>query len=109
MKSLIKKIQKIRDALNCVSADVYHYEAANKKDQYIVWSEDGEGNSLYADNGIDEQVITGTIDLFTKTEYDEIIDNIQNALEQNLISFQLYDVSYETDTEYIHYQWKFEV
>ena len=76
---------------------------------YIVWAEDGEGDPLELDNNKVEQVITGTIDLFTKSEYDELIDTIQDALNQNSISFNLSSVQYETETEYIHYEWRFEI
>ncbi len=109
MKSLITKLKKIRDVLVSCHHDVYHYEAPKGLQKYIVWAEDGEGDPLELDNNKVEQVITGTIDLFTKSEYDELIDTIQDALNQNSISFNLSSVQYETETEYIHYEWRFEI
>ena len=102
------KIYRIRDALLTVSKDVYHFEALKKKDKYIVWAEDGEGNSGHADNK-KNQVIQGTIDYFTKDDADPVVEEIQEALELYEISYKLNSVQYEDETEYIHYEWSWEV
>ncbi len=102
------KIYRIRDALLTVSKDVYHFEALKKKDKYIVWAEDGEGNSEHADNK-KNQVIQGTIDYFTKDDADPVVEEIQEALELYEISYKLNSVQYEDETEYIHYEWIWEV
>lgn len=109
MKSLVKKLKHIRDILITCSDKVYHYDAPKGLQKYIVWAEDGEGNPLELDNNKLERVITGTIDLFTKNEYDELIDKIQDALNKNCISFNLNSVQYEDETGYIHYEWRFEI
>lgn len=106
---IIKKLKKLRDCLNNVNADVYHYNALNKEKDYIVWSEDGESGSLNADNLKLEQTITGTIDFFTKTEYNNIIDEIQKNLDLYCISYVLSSVQYEDETKLIHYEWRFEI
>ena len=64
------KLSDIRDALLEIIPDVFHYEAWAKPDKYIVWAEDTEADSLNADDRKEEQVLQGTIDYFTKTEYD---------------------------------------
>ena len=102
------KIYRIRDALRTVSKDVYHFEALKKKDKYMVWAEDGEGNSGHADNK-KNQVIQGTIDYFTKDDADPVVEEIQEALELYEISYKLNSVQYEDETEYIHYEWIWEV
>ena len=102
------KIYRIRDALLTVSKDVYHFEALKKKDKYIVWAGDGEGNSGHADNK-KNQVIQGTIDYFTKDDADPVVEEIQEALELYEISYKLNSVQYEDETEYIHYEWIWEV
>ena len=102
------KIYRIRDALLTVSKDVYHFEALKKKDKYIVWAEDGEGNSGHADNK-KNQVIQGTIDYFTKDGADPVVEEIQEALELYEISYKLNSVQHEDETEYIHYEWIWEV
>lgn len=102
------KIYRIRDALLTVSKNVYHFEALEKKDKYIVWAEDGEGNSGHSDNK-KNQVIQGTIDYFTKDDADPVVEEIQEALELYEISYKLNSVQYEDETEYIHYEWIWEV
>ena len=102
------KIYRIRDALLTVSKDVYHFEALEKKDKYIVWAEDGEGNSGHADNK-KNQVIQGTIDYFTKDDADPVVEEIQETLELYEISYKINSVQYEDETEYIHYEWIWEV
>ena len=89
------KIYRIRDALLTVSKDVYHFEALKKKDKYIVWAEDGEGNSGHADNK-KNQVIQGTIDYFTKDDADPVVEEIQEALELYEISYKLNSCSMRT-------------
>jgi len=103
------KIKKVRDALLTTTINIGHYEYLGHADQYVVWSEDGESTSTYHDNGKYIQVITGTIDLFTKTEFDTLVDQIQNSLSDAGISYALESVQYEDETQYIHYEWRFEV
>ena len=53
------------------------------------------------------------IDYFTKTEFDENVDRIQDALNAARISFYLNSVQDESGDDsgsgYIHYEWVFEV
>lgn len=95
----------IKNALLTVTNNVGHYEALKKTDQYIVWAEDGEDGSLWADGKMQEQTITGTVDYFTKTEYDPNVVKIQAALNDAEISFRLNSIQYEEDTKYLHYEW----
>lgn len=106
---MLSKIKKIRDVLLTVSEDVYHYEAMQKKDKYIVYAEDMEGGSVEAGNRKVEQSIQGTIDYFTKTDWDETVDRIQEALKAACISFYLNSVQLEEETGYQHYEWVWEV
>lgn len=106
---MLEKLQKIKDALLMVTDAVFHYTAAERSDKYIVWAESGEADSLEADNHKQEQTIGGTIDYFTKTDFDPNIDAIQNVMKSAEISFFLESVQYEEETGYIHYEWKFEV
>lgn len=99
----------LRDALLTVVNEVYHFESTEDHDHYIVWSEDGSGLSLFADDRLQNQSITGTIDYFTKEEYDLNFDKIQEALTHAEISFRLNSIQYEIDTNYHHYEWIFEL
>ena len=88
---------------------VYHYFKVGTEDKYIVWAEDGEGSSIHADDRKENQSIQGTIDYFTKTEYDPIVQLIQDKLNSADISWRLNSVQHEYDTGYIHYEWIFEI
>lgn len=107
MMNLNSKLKKIRDILTPLNVNCYHYIAVDKKEDYIVWEEEGEDTSLELDNYKIEQSITGKIDFFTKTEYNSIVDDIQNALRINSISFRLNSVQFEEQTSFIHYEWEF--
>lgn len=102
------KIYMVRDALKRVMDDVFHYEAYEKKNKYIVWKEETEANSHVADNKKDVQVLQGSIDYFTKEDVDENVDKIQASLEIMGISFRLNSVQYEEETGYIHFEWIWE-
>jgi len=104
-----QKIYRVKKALLTVMNNVGHYEAMKKTDKYIVWAEDGEGDSVHGDGIKQEQAIQGTIDYFTKNDEDENVDKIQNALEKSKISFNLSSVQYEEETGYIHYEWEWEI
>ena len=103
------KIKIIRDTLLKVSDNVGHYEAVEKTDQYIVWAEDSEGSSVEGNNKKVNRSIQGTIDYFTKVEFDETVGDIQKALTDAKISFYLNSVLFEEETGYIHYEWVWEV
>lgn len=92
-----------------VSDNVSHYEALNKTDKYIVWAEDSESSSLNADNKKEIQAIQGAIDYFTKKDNDTVVNEIQEALKAEKVSFYLNSVQYEEETGYIHYEWVWEV
>lgn len=102
-------LNQIRQALLTVTDRVYHYHAWEQSDKYIVWAEDNEYNSVEANNRKEQQTIEGTIDYFTKTEDDPLVDEIQGALNDAEISFRLNLVQYEDETEYIHYEWVWQV
>lgn len=100
---------KIKEALLRVDVEAFHYYALNPSDRYVVWAEDGEGTELAADNRKIGQVLSGTIDFFTKTEQDPAREEIQRALGDAEISYSLNSVQYEEETGYIHYEWRWEV
>lgn len=105
----LQKIYKVKEALLKVMRNVGHYEVLNKAEQYIVWAEDGEGDSLEANSRKGIQVIQGTVDYFTKLEKDENADKIQEELGKAGICFRLESIQYEEETGYIHYEWIWEV
>lgn len=101
----------IRDLLNGVlPGKVYHYEALEgEKTPYIVWAEDIEGDTLYTDDRRSEVVQQGTIDLYTKKEYDPIKGQIETALDEAGICFWYNGAYFDNDTKIIHHEWIWEV
>lgn len=106
--TLQNKITKIRDALTSIEGlTVYHYWRFVEEPRVCIWQEDTEASGLQADLRKQEQAIGGTVDYFTQTEYDPIVDAIQKAL--NGIEdcyWSLEDVMFEEDTRFIHYSWR---
>ena len=101
---------RLETALKSVSSSVYHYKAHKENEsKYIVWAEDGQSRSGYGDNRLTTQVLTGTVDYFTKAENDPNFANIQQALNGLDLAWKLNSIQYEDDTNYIHYEWVWEV
>lgn len=109
--TLQSKLEKIENALTSIEGlAVYHYLRPQLKAPFCVWQEDAENGSLEADLNKEEQAISGTVDLFTKLEYDPLNDAIQGALNTiENCAWSLNSVQYEEDTELIHYEWSFTV
>lgn len=77
---------------------------------FCVWQEEQEGDSLWASNHKKELIITGTIDYYTKKEFDPMVDKIQavmNVIEN--FGWVLDSVLYEDETKLIHYTWSWEI
>lgn len=108
---MMLQLQKIRDALVSIEGlTVYHYWRPRLKAPFCVWAEDGEGDSLQANNHKAEQVITGTIDYFTQIEYDCMAEKIQCALNDlENCGWNLSSVDYESDTNLYHFTWDFQI
>lgn len=96
--------------LGVLPGKVYHHIAASGVvAPYIVWAEDGQSDSLYGDGKMVKQVIEGTVDLFTKQEYDPLFSKIQGALNNAGVSFRLNSVQFEEDSLIFHHEWVFSV
>jgi len=99
----------LKNALLEITPDVYHYWAQPKSDRYIIWAEDGQADAVWADNRMSQQALTGTIDLYTKEEYDPMFQQVQEKLNSLDLSWRLNSIQYEEDTGYIHYEWVWEM
>jgi len=100
----------LKNVLLTVTTKVYHYTPPqNVTGNYVVWAEDSQNNSVWADGKMQEQAIQGTIDYYTKTENDPQTIAIQKALNVAGVPFYLESIQYETDTGYIHTEWVWEV
>lgn len=102
--TLNSKLQAFGAAMAQLPGEVYHYRHSKLSPPYTVWQEDGS-ESFAADNRTAEQVATGTLDYFTKREYDPVVDQIQNTLNSLPVLWSLNSVQYEEDTGIIHYEW----
>lgn len=100
-------LQPLRDALAALG-NAYHYTAKpNAAPPYLVWMEDGD-NDLAADNTHVERIYQGTVDLYTKTEDDPLMEHVPEVLESIEAAWYLNSVQYEDDTGLIHYEWVWE-
>lgn len=108
MTSIQERLESLKQMLVAISPDVYHYFRRVNKTRYIIWAEDSEENSFHADNKKQRQGIHGTIDLFTKQEYDPMADDIQEGLNGlDGCAWSLNSVQFEDETNLIHHEWEF--
>lgn len=103
------KLVDLRDLLLTITDKVFHYEASKQKGNYIVWGEDSQANSEYADDHMTNQALEGTIDYYTKIEFDPNFELIQDKLNSADITWRLSSIQHEEDTGYIHYEWIWEL
>lgn len=88
----------------------YHYtKAMNAAVPYAVWAEDSESDQFEADNYKAEQSIGGSLNYFTKQEYDPVLDDIQELLNSHKLIWNLESVQYEPETGLIHYEWRWSI
>ena len=109
--SLVTKAEKILDILNSVEGlKAYHlFKPATVKAPYAVWQEDSEGQSFHSSNKKSEQVLTATVDYYTLSEFDPMVDSIQAAFNDAEIAWRLNSFQYELETSLLHYEWLIEV
>jgi len=107
MIALQSKLKWFGAQIAAVCPRAYHYcRPNNAAVPYAVWAEDGEVDSFHADGKKMEQEIAGSLNYFTKTEYDSVIDDLQTCLNENRVSWDLESVQYEPETGLIHYEWR---
>lgn len=109
MIALQNKLRQMGEAFAAVTPNSCHYFRPVTAFPALIWAEDGEADSFNADNHKACQNITGTVDLFTKTEFDPLLDDVQAALEGLGVAWRLESVQYEDETNAIHYEWTWEV
>lgn len=80
-----------------------------KSDRYFVWQEDGT-NDLEADGVHGERAVTGTTDLYTRTEFDTWARQLERAMDAEPdVAWEKLGVQYEPDTGFWHHEWAWEV
>lgn len=105
MKSLQDRLTELYTPFLALECSVSHYRRIAKP-PFLVWAEDGEDYSFDADNHKQEQAIRGFIDYFTKQEFDQTVDEVQEILNTQPVAWSLDSVDYEDDTNLIHYRWQ---
>lgn len=103
--TLQNKLSQIGTAFATLTRNCYHYYRPVKNVPCLIWAETGEYNSFHSDNSKSEQRISGTIDCFTKTEFDPLLDSVQEMFETLGLAWNLDTVQYEDETNLIHYTW----
>lgn len=100
----------IRDTLLlALPGSVYHFEAPETaRAPYLVWAEDTQAGVQHANNTMIHQALQGTIDLYTRSEYDLLFNKVQQALTVHHIPFRLNSIQREQETKLIHYEWVWE-
>lgn len=107
----------LRDALVGTGIPTYHFTASEEDPKYIVWLEEGERSyfrtanthSMWADNQLAEQAISGIINYVTDEEYDSNVDLIQRVFKDIGLSYSLSSIEYNKQLQRIHYKWTFEM
>lgn len=107
----------LRDALVGTGIPTYHFTASEEDPKYIVWLEEGERSyfrtadthSMWADNELAEQAISGMINYVTDEEYDSNVDLIQRVFKDVGLSYSLSSIEYNKQLQRIHYKWAFEM
>lgn len=111
MKSLAEMYAPVKAALLSVSDNVGKYEAIDATKTHIIYGFDAEGNSFDANDIKLHQVLQGTVDLFALPGDEKLFDEIQKALSAARISFSFSSATFEDQqtSDFVHYQWIFEV
>lgn len=103
---LMIKLRAIGRAFSEVCPATSHYFRADRSTApFLIWAEDGEQNSMQGGNNKRTQAINGTVDYYTKTEFDPTVDQIQVAMNNQGLAWEMNSIQYEEETGLIHYSW----
>lgn len=112
--SLQTKMKAFYETLTAVVTTYHYFAPSEAKVPYAVWYEDGETSSLQAENHKAEQAVGGYLDYYTKTEFDEMCDTIQETLNSiEGVSWSYDSVIYgdptSEDNNTIHHTWSWRI
>lgn len=87
----------------------YAWAPAPASGDYGVWSEDGV-NDFEADGVHAERAVTGTIDLFCRSDASTSPAAVESVLRsQPCCAWSLNSIQFEEETGLIHYEWIYNV
>lgn len=95
-------IEQILQELNVPYGYIYY---SGNSETYITYQEIDMGNSYSGDNDILGYVSYYDFDIYSKSNYTDIVHSLQEKLEDNGFTWQIADSSgdqYETDTKFYH-------
>lgn len=98
-------LERIKEALLSIGLPIFNYWPLDQDGDYIVYGDDGDGESQYADNRKGERSRSGTIDLFTKTPNDPMADSLEESLDDIELSYRKNSLQFEIDTRFFHHEW----
>lgn len=102
-------LDELSEALLAVTPAVYHFHAHKPPRKYVVWAEDGAGDTVFANGHLQNQAVTGTVDFYTDDpENLDLFTGLQAALN-SVCAWRLNSVQYEDDTGLTHYEWVWEM
>ena len=109
MISLQHKLRQMGVTFATLTDHAYHYWRPVKNLPCLIWFEVGEENSFHADDHKACQNIQGEVHVYTKTEFDPLMDAVQDALNDLGVAWTWRDANYEDETNLIHYSWVWNV
>ena len=110
LQNRLKEVHARLSELSIGCGNVKHYWHGRMTAPYVIWAEDGPDDYFNVDNRRGEASIHCTIDLFTKTEFDPVFDEIEVTLHDMCGSrWRWLSTQYEDGTQLIHHEWEFVV
>lgn len=97
----------VNTLLTCCPA-VYHNHAFKEKSEYIVWHEIGV-RPWYGDNTRNEEPSLIAVDLLTKNEFSEVVNNLKTAFAEHEITYRGPDIIYHEEVDYTQYAYTVEL
>lgn len=85
------------------------WEHAPAEGAYGIIALDGAADTMWANDHMEEQALSGSVDLFVRNKGLTEMLTVQRVLAQQGISWRLEDVSYEPARHIMHYEWTFEL
>jgi hypothetical protein len=99
-----------RNILLEVIGAVYHFRPPeNTPEKYILWGETGEGDTIQADEKTHELTLKGILYYYTRTEYDDVFDQICKEFNENEIAWSISAIGYNDTTREITYELHWEI
>ncbi len=101
-------ISKFVEILLEICPAVYHHEAFQEAQEFIVWGEVGE-TYMHADNVRGEDGTLIAVDILTKKEFSDVPGRLKQIFRENEIIYTGPEIVYHPDTEFKQYAYTVEL